>query len=157
MAYGRSVLGVIGTPFQLTADGRMRAKVGAATLDWTTFPAATGTATVLYDNWTVPGYSQFCRTGQVITRITASGKFGPYDPAAADGRQNLVRGDCFLVNCGVMSVDPKSDYPEAVDGGRFWLARVIQSGVAVHTLALGPTRVELEAAFPDCTWVTEPQ
>lgn len=155
MAYGRTVLGVIGTPFQVLATGRGEHKVAGVTLDWTTFAAASGSPIVLYDGWTVPANVQFCKTGQVICRITATGKFGPYDPAASDGRQLLARGDCFIVNRGVMANDPKSDYPEAIDGGRVWIARVVQSGVATHTLAVGPTLAELLAAFPNIQPVNE--
>lgn len=82
------------------------------------------------------------------------GKFGPYDPAATDGRQTLTRGNCFLLNTSVYLNMPfgigvtDADNPSAIEGGLVWLDRCLQSGVAAHSLALGPTFAELLAAFP---------
>jgi hypothetical protein len=153
--FGRKTLGYLGTPFAVSADGEPLAKTGGVTLDWTTFAAASGSDTTLYDNFVVPAGVQVCKTGQVICRITASGKFGPYDPAAADGRQTLARGDCFVVNRAVRSDDPRSDHPEAIYGGRVWPSRIVQSGTGTHTLAAGPTLAELLAAFPQIHPVNE--
>jgi hypothetical protein len=84
-----------------------------------------------------------------------TGKYGPYDPGASDGRQTLVPGSCGLLNesvvqngiLGVFSLQP-TDNPGLVTGGRVWLARVLQTGAAAHTLAGGPTFAELMAALP---------
>ena len=35
-----------------------------------------------------------------------------------------------------------------IEGGLVWKDRIIQSGVAAHTLALGPTFAEIQTAFP---------
>jgi hypothetical protein len=162
MGFGRNVLGVIGSSFSLSDDGKPQNKLGAAQLDWATFAAVGSDTTVPFtDGMVCPSGSKFCRLGQVICRITGTsnggtvGKFGPYDPAATDGRQSLVRGDCFLVNRAVVSNDPRAEFPEAINGGKIWLARVLQSGTATHTLALGPTLAEVEAAFPEAQWVKE--
>lgn len=86
-----------------------------------------------------------------------TGKFGPYDPAASDGRQTLTVGNCFLLNeslvqGGIVGLGTayavNVDQVGAIYGGRVWKDRLIQSGVATHTLALGPTLAELLAAFP---------
>jgi hypothetical protein len=77
-----------------------------------------------------------------------SGLFGPYDPAAVDGRQSLNRGDCFIVNSTMRELDPKSNHPAVFSGGRVFINRVLNSGVATHTLALGPTLAEVYTAFP---------
>lgn len=83
------------------------------------------------------------------------GKFGPYDPAATDGRATLTRGECFILNETVLQngIIPAlgagaTDYPAALEGGSVYKDRLLQSGVAGHTLALGPTLAELLAAFP---------
>lgn len=81
-----------------------------------------------------------------------NGKYGPFDPAASDGRQTLTRGSCFLLNTTMREGDLLSNHPPVLDGGRIWKARVIQSGVAGHSLALGPTLAEFEAAFPQISY-----
>jgi hypothetical protein len=37
-------------------------------------------------------------TPAVTVAGTASGKYGPYDSAATDGRQTLTRGECFILD-----------------------------------------------------------
>ena len=88
----------------------------------------------------------------------AAGKFGPYDPNATDGRQTLARGATFILNqtylpnpsliAGVGSVDITS----AIEGGLLFKDRVLQSGVAAHSLAAGPTLAELETVMPTIRW-----
>lgn len=94
-------------------------------------------------------------TPAVSTAGASSGKFGPYDPAASDGRQTLTRGDCFILDETYLATPSGSQLPggndvigSAIDGGSVFIDRVIQSGVATHTLAVGPTLAELLAAFP---------
>jgi hypothetical protein len=80
---------------------------------------------------------------------TSAGLWGPYDPGASDGRQTLTKGDCFILNESIRETgDPHSNHPPALQGGLIWKARILQSGAATHTLALGPTLAEFEAAFP---------
>jgi hypothetical protein len=83
------------------------------------------------------------------------GMFGPYDSAAGDGRQTLTRGECFILNQTVLqgAASPRmptgpTDHPPALEGGMVWKSRILQSGVAAHSLAAGPTLAELLAAFP---------
>lgn len=92
---------------------------------------------------------------------TTGGYYGPYDPAATDGRQTLLRGDCFVLDETVLQYDTATaalgaatdQTGGAIEGGDVYLARIIQSGTAAHTLALGPTRAELDAAFPRFSYV----
>jgi hypothetical protein len=151
MPFGRTVLGTVGTTIQLSADGEPKAKAGGVTLDWASF-AAVGADTTVNDGVVVPAGAKYARYGQLITRITASGRYGPYDPAAADGRQLLVRGQAFLVNRTVLNNDPRGEYPEAIEGGRVWKARLIQAGTGTASLAAGPTLANLEATFPLLTY-----
>lgn len=89
------------------------------------------------------------------------GKYGPYDPAATDGRQTLTRGECFILNRTVLEngVIPGlgggvTDHPAVFDGGPTWKARLLITPGA-HSLAAGPTVAEFEAAFPRVEYVQD--
>jgi hypothetical protein len=84
----------------------------------------------------------------VVTAGGTNGWYGPYDPAATDGRQTLARGSCYVMNETVRMQDLHSNHPPVLDGGRVFRARILQSGTAAHSLAAGPTLAEFEAAFP---------
>lgn len=90
---------------------------------------------------------------------TDLGKYGPYDPAAADGRQTLTRGECFILNKTVVEngvaggLDPGvTDHPAVFDGGPAWKARILMT-TGTHSLAAGPTVTEFETAFPRIEYV----
>jgi hypothetical protein len=96
------------------------------------------------------------------TAITAganTGKYGPYDPGASDGRQTLLAGNCGILNesvvqtgvVGLFTTQP-TDNPGIIQGGRVWKARIIQSGVAAASLAAGPTFNNLMLAIPRLTF-----
>ncbi|HEX8653102.1 MAG TPA: hypothetical protein VF708_19955 [Pyrinomonadaceae bacterium] len=89
------------------------------------------------------------------------GKYGPYDPAATDGRQLLTRGECFILNETVVEngvaggLDPGvTDHPAVFDGGPAWKARILMT-TGAHSLAAGPTVTEFEAAFPRIEYVQD--
>jgi hypothetical protein len=94
------------------------------------------------------------------TAGTGTGMYGPYDPAATDGRQSLVRGECFILNETVTQYPPlglgapTSDHPAVFDGGTVWKERLLVTTSASGSLALGPTLTNFEAAFPAITYVT---
>lgn len=99
-------------------------------------------------------------TGMTVTVTTTSqgarnGMYGPYDPAAVDGRAVIANGGTFILNQTVKENDLHSAHPEVLFGGLVWKDRLIQSGVATHTLAAGPTLAELLAVFPRLQLVTE--
>lgn len=87
---------------------------------------------------------------------TTGGYFGPFDSAASDGRQNLNRGDCFILDetitqydSGTPGISPENTQIGRVfDAGLVWIDRVLQSGAGAHSLAAGPTLAEFLAAFP---------
>lgn len=137
----------------LSADGRPRAKLAGVTIDWSTVAAVSGSDVTVADGLVVKIGEKYLRYGQVITRITASGKYGPYDPGASDGRELMVRGRCFLLNVTALELDTGDENPEAIYGGQVWRARIIQSEAAAHTLALGPTFAELILMFPELSFV----
>jgi hypothetical protein len=153
MAYGRQILGTIGTSIQVSADGKPVPKMAGVTIDWATVAAVTGTDVTVGDGLTVKVGEKYLRYGQVLPKITASGKYGPYDPAAADGRQTPVRGQCYVLNRTALANEPADEYPEVIEGGRVWLARILQAGTGTASLAAGPTRAVLDPLFPDFRYV----
>jgi hypothetical protein len=153
--FGFSTVDTIGRSIQVTAGPRPEMKTAGVTIDWSTVAAVSGSDVTSLDGVVVKIGEKYLRYGQVITRITASGKFGPYDFAAADGRQLVVNGDCFILNESVRELDITSDHPPALEGGKVFLNRVIQSGVATHSLALGPNFAELMAAMPRLRLIRE--
>lgn len=142
-------------PTRVSADGSPEYKTGGITIDWTTV-AAVGSDTTLPDGGVVLSGQKYLRYGQVMTKITASGKFGPYDSAAADGRQLLARGDCVIIDetmtefaSGYSGFSARQDQVGNVfDGGEVYIDRVLNSGVGAASLAAGPTLANLLAAFP---------
>lgn len=151
-SFGRQVLGTIGSSISVLATEEHHRRPGGITVDWATVAAVAGADVTLQDSVTVPIGDKYLRYGQTLMMITASGKYGPYDPAAADGRQLFVRGRAVVVEKTVVEKDTNSDHPSVVDGGILFKDRVIQSGVGAHTLAAGPTLAEFEALFPLVTW-----
>lgn len=150
MAYGRTVIGTAGSSIQVSADGNPLQKMGGVTIDWSTVTAA-GSDTTWRDGQTLLAGKKGLRYGQVICEITSggsSGKYGPYDPAATDGRQTLTRGQAYILNRSAFQDDAKDEYPEAIYGGQVWLARIIQVGGGSATLAAGPTLANLLTVFP---------
>lgn len=144
-----------GVPISITYDGHIEWKSGSITIDWTTIAAVSGSNLVLAaDQLTVPIGQKVLVFGQVMSEITASGLYGPYDPAASDGRQTLTRGKVGLLNMtvlqtGVLNITAgNTDNMNLVEGGRVWADRLIQAGTGTHTLAAGPTLAELLAVFP---------
>lgn len=157
MGIGRTLLSnsvVPGT--RVSADGSPDYKPGGVTLDWSTVTAV-GSDTNLPEGGGafIKSGTKYLRFGQVITKITASGKYGPYDPAAVDGRQLLVIGNAFVIDetiteysAGISGISAQLTEIGAIEGGLIFIDRIIQSGVAAHTLALGPTLAEFLAVFP---------
>jgi hypothetical protein len=160
-SFGRTVAGATsGVPLQVVADNEdVDWKTGGVTVDWATVAAVSGADVVLNDGITVKIGQKYLRYGQVLCKITASGKYGPYDPNDTLGRQLLVRGNAWVLNQTVLEHSQAgfdilpSAHPAVFNGARVWKDRLIQSGVVAHTLALGPTLAEFEAVFPDIDYV----
>lgn len=155
--YGRQVVnGGTGEQIQVTADGDPRWKTGGITLDWATVAAVAGAAVDVNNGLLVAIGNKYLRYGQILCEILATGKYGPYDPLAADGREVLEPGRCWILNetvlmNGVLGLPTSmaTDHPGVFDGGRIYIERIIQSGAAAHSLAAGPTLAEFLAAFPN--------
>lgn len=88
------------------------------------------------------------------TSTSGYGYFGPFDSAASDGRQTLVRGFCGIVPSsvimdgilGLKQVD--TDHRGLVTGGSVYINRVIHAGGGTASLAAGPQLATLLAAMP---------
>jgi len=148
-----------GTPFQVTYDGHIEWHPGSVTIDWSTVAAVSGSDLVLVgDQVTVPIGQKVLVAGQVMVEITASGLYGPYDTAAADGRQTMIAGKVGILNMtiiqnGVLGVTAGNpDNVNILHGGNVHYGRVRHSGVATHSLILGPTLAELLAVLPRLTF-----
>lgn len=155
MPFGRKILSPSsGVGTALTFDGRPEWKPIGATFDWTTVAAVASDTFVPGDQLTVPNGQKYLRYGQLMCQITATGLFGPYDSAAADGRQLLVNGNCGFINQTILQngllgfTVANTDNAGLIVGGYVWSVRLIQSGVAVASLAAGPTLATLLAAMP---------
>lgn len=81
--------------------------------------------------------------------------FGPFDSTATDGRQNVVRGDVFILNrTMVMGGSLQLPFVDDVHtsgcviGGRVWRPKVIATD-GTRSAAAGPTWTELMAALPE--------
>lgn len=153
--WGRQVLTPTGIPLQVSADGAPQWKSVGATIDWATVAAVTGVDATYGDGTVVKIGRKGLRYGQVMTRITASGKFGPYDPAAVDGRQLLAFGDTFVLNATVLEAGQfpdlgtsrATDHPGFLQGGLVWEDRLLATTGAA-SLAAGPTFATLYVAMP---------
>lgn len=156
MGYGlKNLTTSSGTPFQLTYDGRIEWKSGSVTLDWSTVAAVSGSPLVLVgDQLTVPVGQKVLVAGQFLCEITATGLYGPFDPAASDGRQTPVRGKCGLLNMtllqtGVLNITGGNpDNINLIEGGRVFFDRLIQAGTGTASLAAGPQLATLLGVLP---------
>lgn len=137
-ANNTTVTGSAGGPWTIVfADA-----VGAVTLSMNTNGLTGGTSPNATFGSTAPG-------GDL-------GMYGPYDPAATDGRQTLTRGQCFILDelwlyyeSGSKKLSaPNNVIGGVIEGGNVFYDRLMHSGVAAHSLAAGPTLAELLAAFP---------
>jgi hypothetical protein len=160
--FGLQEWGNTGRIIQVTADGNPRWG-HSTTIDWATVAAVAGAPVNINDGFMVQIGMKYLRYGQVLCRIIASGKWGPYDPAAGDGRQLLVRSRVRILNESLVDNGtfpgygprPNNEVIGALVGGRLRIARIIQSGVAAASLAAGPTLANLEAALPLAEWTED--
>lgn len=162
-SYGRVVTYTTGTAMMAAAGplAKLNAKAGGLTLDWTTIAAA-GSDQTLIDGTVIPTGQKGLALGQVVCKITATGFYGPYDSGAADGRQLLNRGDCWILNTSVLKTPPMglgatvTDHPAGYNGGLFFKDRVlVVTGQAATYLGATsrPALAAFETAFPMVNWV----
>lgn len=128
-----------------------------------TFPASMGDAPQLTSTNSLTGGSSPAIAHATTTAgLASNGKFGPYDPSATDGRQTLTRGDAFILNETWVYNPAGSSFAglggtDTIGGvfnaGLCWFDRLLQSGAASASLALGPTKANLETLFPNIYYV----
>jgi hypothetical protein len=145
--FGQTTLATVGRGVKVCADGRPEAKQGGVTIDWATVAAVAGADVTIDDGLVIKIGEKYLRRGQVVTKITASGKYGPFDPAVVDGREALDRGETFILDQTVKENDRASDHPVAIYGGLLFKDRILATTGAA-SLAAGPTFATLEAALP---------
>lgn len=156
--WGRRVVDTVGRSIQVSADGFPEFKHAGVSVDWSVVTAVAGADVTYLDGITVKVGEKALRYGQVLSQITASGKFGPHDPAAVDGRQNIGAafiGSTYIVNETIREDMPASEHPPVLEGGLVYLSRIIQSGGGAASLAAGPTLANLKLTFPRLRLVTE--
>lgn len=126
-----------------------------------TFPPSAGNVSAITVNSTglTSGGTVTVNIATTTQGVENNGKFGPYDPSATDGRQNLTRGNCFILNKSILEEGiveglntSVTDHPQVFDGGTVWKERILMT-TGTHSLAAGPTVAEFEAAFPRITYV----
>lgn len=158
MAYGRTSLPNNAVyPTRVSADGSPEYKAGGITIDWSLVSAVSGADVTLTDGSIIKIGQKYLRYGQVMTKVTASGLFGPYDPDLTQGSELLVRGNCFILDqtilqypSGASTLGPSIDQcGEAIEGGKVWIDRILNTGTSTHTKAGGPTLAEVLAVFPN--------
>lgn len=128
----------------IVRSGEPTWKVGGATVDWTSVPAASGSDTTLADGQVIPAGVQYIRYGTVMCRLTSganAGKFAPYNAGGSAGEENLTPGDCYLLPYTIRSGDLQADNPGLIDGGDVYPERITD-------LTGNPGIADLITAFP---------
>lgn len=109
-----------------------------------------GAGATLSDGTVVKQGDKYLEFGTVLVKITASGKFGPADTAAADGRQTVDstrRGDIFVLNHTVLYSEVGSEIVgDVFDAGICFKTRIKCGGTGQ------PTYANLEAACPGISY-----
>jgi hypothetical protein len=152
MSFGTRTTATFGGGASASADGHPKYKPGGVTIDWDTVPANAAQAT-LADGDVIAAGVKFLPFGCLLARIDASGKYGPYEPdAAADGRQDAIRGRLYVLNYTARATDLHADNPPGVfDGGRVFIARLkaVTAGVFAATDAwTADVQTALPGLFP---------
>lgn len=164
LAYNASAATVQAALVALTNVGANNVTVsGSAGGPYTiTFGEILGTVVVTGSAASLTGGTPTLTIGASLGVNNTQGFYGPYDPSASDGRQTLTRGSCYVMDqtylqyglAGSSITAPNDVVGNAIEGGLIFLDRIIQSGAATHSLALGPTLSEFMAAFPNFRFVT---
>jgi len=152
-SFGEQTLDPVGTSISIIANPNgLRWKVAGITIAWGTVAAVSGSNVTVADGVVIPVGEKYLRYGQVMVEITAAGAtqgmYGPYDPAATDGRQTLARGRVYLVPTVQLEREVASNHCGVMDGGRVYKERLLATA-GTHSLAAGPTYAELEAVLPE--------
>lgn len=151
----------IGWGMDLSADGQPEMMHGGATVEWDTVTALAAPLT-LPDGTVLAIGTKVLVPGQVLVGITTGGSirmFGPFDPAAADGREATIvgRDDIGLIRTPVV-YDPTSSrrfydtFIGLIIGGPVKKA-MVRATTGTASLANGPTLANLRTARPRLIFV----
>ncbi len=123
-----------------------------------TFTGTVGVPVITADGTNLTGGTSPSASASLLPAsgtLANTGKFGPFDPNATDGRQTLTRGESFVLDetfvyqpFGTILPGPNEIRGGFIDGGAIWLQRVLQCGAGAPSLATGPTLAAFLAAFP---------
>lgn len=154
--YGINDIATIGGGLRALADrASARWKAGGATIDWSTVSAVSGSDVTLDDGTIIKIGDKYIRYGTILTRITATGEFGPADTTATgSGRElvtNAVRGDCFVLDRTLVLSEL---------GRSLVVGDLFDAGIAFRDhLNIGgsgqPTEANLETMLPGVTFAKD--
>ena len=146
--YGQTRISTGGRGIDAFTNPEMvRDKPGGITHDWNAsgWPVGDG-VTDIGGGVVVPSGVKYARYGMPLTKITASGKYGPALTTANDGRQvvdGFLSGSTFISKRTHLQSSLKSDQCALIaDNGDVFTARMFTSYAGAPTLA------NLRAMFP---------
>jgi hypothetical protein len=135
-------------PVVMTVDGSSLTAADVETLTQTQLGVVPGEATLL-DGTVVAEGDKYIELGTVLARITASGKYGPFDSTASDGRQlatSAQRGICYILDRPLIKSVDGDHSGNVFDGGTVFKDRLQIGGSGE------PTEANIEAMFPVVTF-----
>lgn len=101
-SYGQNQIATVGVGLRaLAAPETGQFKAGGVTIDWASVAAVAGADVTLTDGTVIAIGDKYIRYGTVISKITASGKYGPANTGNADGTQLVTaaqRGSSFILD-----------------------------------------------------------
>lgn len=112
-----------------------------------TFPSWLGNIPQLTSTHSFTGGTTPSVTHGTTTQGAGTGKVGPVNTGASDGRQAMARGESYILDRTVLLSELGSDHPPVIEGGRVWRNRLVFGG------SLEPTLANILTAFPGITLV----
>lgn len=101
-----------------------------------------------YTTVSLTGSRRILPAGSLVTKISASGKYGPYDKTETDGRESVAEGSAFFTRSAV-----DATLMDQATGGWFFDCVFDKSELTMNGLSLhGTSLTTLVAAFPQCTF-----
>lgn len=139
---------------RLAPNGASVARTGAGTagdpyIYTITFANRLGDVPQLTSTNTFTGGTAPTTTHGTTTAGSGTGKYGPANTAATDGRAVLERGQSYILNTTVVESSLGSDHAPVFDEGLVWWDRVLKDGLNE------PTSANILAAFPAIRLVRE--
>lgn len=151
IAYNASAADVEAALNDIVAGGVTVSKAGAVYT--VTFKEARNVAQMTSTPALTGGTSPSVTHATGTQGLSTLGMFAPYDPAATDGRQTLVKGDCCILLSSwfeeIEGYGLDKDYPPCVQGGELFKARLLVGGTDQ------PSWADFNAAFPRVTFAQD--